>query len=44
MVANLATVSTKATMKEVQLVKEEREIMEDVSRTQEAKVVEDLIR
>ena len=40
----LATVSTKATMKEVQLVKEEREVMEGVGRTTKAKVMEDLIR
>ena len=40
----LAIVSTKATMKEVQLVEEEREVLEDVGRTPETKVAEDLIR
>ncbi|GFY92612.1 hypothetical protein Acr_08g0010080 [Actinidia rufa] len=39
-----AIVSTKATMKEVQLVEEEREVLEDVGRAPEAKVVEDLLR
>ncbi|GFZ11667.1 hypothetical protein Acr_23g0000520 [Actinidia rufa] len=39
----LATVSIKATMKEVQLVEDERKILEDVGRILEAKVVEDLI-
>ncbi|GFS33944.1 hypothetical protein Acr_00g0031400 [Actinidia rufa] len=37
-------VSTKATMKEMQMVEEEREVLEDVGRTPEAKVVEDLMR
>ena len=37
------TVSNKATMKQVQLVKEEREALEDVGRIPEAKVVEDMI-
>ncbi|GFZ11339.1 hypothetical protein Acr_22g0007370 [Actinidia rufa] len=40
----LATVSIKATMKEVQLIAEEQEVLEDVERDLEAKVVEDLIR
>ncbi|GFZ07044.1 hypothetical protein Acr_18g0012140 [Actinidia rufa] len=40
----LATVSTKAAMKEVQLVEEEHEVLEDVGRDLKAKVVEDLIR
>ncbi|GFY99310.1 uridine kinase-like 4 [Actinidia rufa] len=39
----LATISTKATMKEVQLIEKEREFLEDVGRDPEAKVVEDLI-
>ncbi|GFS32686.1 hypothetical protein Acr_00g0024030 [Actinidia rufa] len=40
----LATVSTKVTMKEVQLIKKEQKVLEDVGRDPEAKVVEDLIR
>ncbi|GFZ19130.1 hypothetical protein Acr_27g0008690 [Actinidia rufa] len=40
----LATVSTKAAMKEVQLIEQEQEVLEDVGRDPEAKVVEDLIR
>ena len=39
----LATVNTKATMKEVQLVEDERKVLKDVCRTPEAKVLEDLI-
>ena len=34
----------KAAMEEVQMVEEEREVLEDVGRTPEAKVVEDLMR
>ena len=37
----LVMVSTKATMKKVQLVEEEKEILENVGRIPEAKVVED---
>ena len=40
----LATVSTKAVVKEVQLVKEEREVIEDVGKIPKAKVMEDIIR
>ncbi|GFY88741.1 hypothetical protein Acr_06g0006810 [Actinidia rufa] len=40
----LTTISTNAIMKKVQLVKEEHEVLEDVGRNPEAKVVEDLIR
>ena len=40
----LVTISTKATMKEVQLVEEEIEVLEDIGRTPEDKVMEDLIR
>ena len=40
----LATVSTKTAMKEVQLVEEEREVLEDVGWTSDTKVVEELIR
>ena len=36
-------VSTKAAMKKVQLVKEKMEVLEDVRRTPDDKVVEDLI-
>ena len=36
-------VSTKESMKEVQMVEEERKVLEDVGNTLEAKVVEDLI-
>ncbi|GFZ03447.1 hypothetical protein Acr_16g0000710 [Actinidia rufa] len=36
-------ISTEAAMKEVQLIKEEREVLEDVGRDLEVKVVEDLI-
>ncbi|GFZ18441.1 hypothetical protein Acr_27g0001800 [Actinidia rufa] len=36
-------VSSKATMKEVQLIGEEQEVLEDVGRDPETKVVEDLI-
>ena len=36
-------VSTKAIMKEMQLVEEEREILKNIYRTPEAKIVEDLI-
>ncbi|GFS44377.1 hypothetical protein Acr_00g0089970 [Actinidia rufa] len=39
----IATISTKAAMKEVQLIEEEREVLESVGRDPEAKVVEDLI-
>ena len=39
----LATKSTRATIKEVKLVEEEREILEDVSRASKAKVMEDQI-
>ena len=39
----LATVSTKAAMKEVQLIEAEQEVLKDVGRVPEAKVVEDLI-
>ena len=39
----LATKSTRATIKEVKLVEEEREILEYIGRTPEAKFVEDLI-
>ena len=39
----LAIVSMKATMKDVQLVEEEKEVLEDVSRISKAKVIEDLI-
>ena len=38
----LAVVSTKADMKKVQLVEEEREVLEDVGMTPKDKVVEDL--
>ena len=40
----LATVSTKAAVKEVQMVQEDIEVLEDVGRDPEAKVVEDLVR
>ena len=40
----LATVSTRATIREVQLVDEERKVFEDVGRTLEAKVVKDVVR
>ena len=36
-------VSTKVAIREVQLVEEEREVLEDVGRILEAKVVEDLL-
>ena len=39
----LATVSTKAVMKSVQLVEEERELLKDVSRILEEKVVKELV-
>ena len=39
----LATISIKAAMKEVKLIDEEREVLEDVRRDLEDKVVEDLI-
>ncbi|GFZ16802.1 hypothetical protein Acr_26g0000720 [Actinidia rufa] len=39
----LTTVSTKPAMKEVQLIEEEMEVLEDIWRDLEAKVVEDLI-
>ncbi|GFZ19863.1 hypothetical protein Acr_28g0005680 [Actinidia rufa] len=40
----LITMSTKVAKKEVQLVEEERKILEDASRTSEDKVIKDLIR
>ncbi|GFZ11574.1 hypothetical protein Acr_22g0009720 [Actinidia rufa] len=40
----LTTVSPKAAIKEVQLIRKEIEVLEDVGRDPEAKVVEDLIR
>ena len=40
----LATISTKATMKELQLVEEEIEVLEDIGRTPKDKGVDDLIR
>ena len=40
----LAMVSTKAAMKEVQLIEEEHEVLDDVRRDPKAKVVEDQIR
>ncbi|GFY97881.1 hypothetical protein Acr_12g0004220 [Actinidia rufa] len=40
----LAIVSTKAAMKEVQMVEEDIEVMEDVGRDPEAKVIEELVR
>ncbi|GFS35504.1 hypothetical protein Acr_00g0040230 [Actinidia rufa] len=40
----LATITTKATMKKVQLIEEEREVLEDVGRKPKAKVVEYLVR
>ena len=39
----LTTVSTKAAMKKVLFVEEEREVLEDVGRTPKNKLVEDLI-
>ena len=39
----IATISTKAALKEVQLIKEEHEVLEDVQKDLEAKVLEDLI-
>ena len=39
-----ATISTKAAVKEVQLIEEERKVLEDAGRNPDAKVVEDLIR
>ena len=39
----LVMVSTKATMKEVQLVEEERKVLKDVGKTPEAKGIEDFI-
>ncbi|GFS36525.1 hypothetical protein Acr_00g0046500 [Actinidia rufa] len=39
----LATISTKAAIKKVQLIEEEREVLEDVGRDPKAKVAEDLI-
>ncbi|GFY88857.1 hypothetical protein Acr_06g0007970 [Actinidia rufa] len=40
----LATVSTKAAVKEVQMVEEDIEVLEDVGRDPEAKVIEELVR
>ncbi|GFS41482.1 hypothetical protein Acr_00g0074590 [Actinidia rufa] len=40
----LATVSTKAAMKEVQMVKEDIKVLEDVGSDLEAKVIEELVR
>ncbi|GFS35782.1 hypothetical protein Acr_00g0042010 [Actinidia rufa] len=40
----LAPVSTKTAIKEVQLVEEDQEVLEDVGRTPKAQVVEDLVR
>ncbi|GFY94866.1 hypothetical protein Acr_10g0002510 [Actinidia rufa] len=40
----LATVSTKAAVKEVQMVEEDIEMLEDVGRDPEAKVIEELVR
>ena len=40
----LAMVNTKATMKEVQLVEKEREVLEDVDIIPKEKVIEDLVR
>ena len=37
-------ISTKTAMKEVQLIKEERNVLENVGRDPEAKVVENLMR
>ena len=40
----LTTISTKVTKKEVQLIEEEMEVLEDVGRDPETKVVDDLMR
>ncbi|GFS40490.1 hypothetical protein Acr_00g0068850 [Actinidia rufa] len=40
----LATVSTKMAMKEVQMIEENTEVLEDVGRDPEAKVIEELVR
>ena len=40
----IATVSTKVSMREVPPVEEEQEVLEDVSRTPEAKVMKELVR
>ncbi|XP_057465711.1 uncharacterized protein LOC130755326 [Actinidia eriantha] len=40
----LATVSTKVAMKEVQIIQEDIEVLEDVGRDPEAKVIEELVR
>ncbi|GFY93006.1 hypothetical protein Acr_08g0014020 [Actinidia rufa] len=40
----LATISSKAVMKEVQMVEEDIEVLEDVGRDPEAKVIEELVR
>ena len=40
----IATISTKAAMKEVELIEEGHAILKDIRRDLEAKVVEDLIR
>ncbi|GFZ19655.1 hypothetical protein Acr_28g0003600 [Actinidia rufa] len=40
----LATVSTKMAMKEVQMIEENMEVLEDVGRDPEAKVIEELVR
>ncbi|GFZ00158.1 hypothetical protein Acr_13g0015570 [Actinidia rufa] len=40
----LATVSTKTAMKEVQMIEENTEVLEDVGRDPEAKVIEELVR
>ena len=40
----LATISMKTDIKEVQLIEEEREVLEGIRRDPKAKVVEDLIR
>ncbi|GFZ02352.1 hypothetical protein Acr_15g0009600 [Actinidia rufa] len=40
----LATVSTKMAMKEVQIIEEDIEVMEDMGRDSEAKVIEELVR
>ena len=40
----LTTINTKAAIQEVQLIKEEQEVLEDIKRDPETKVVEDLMR
>ena len=40
----LTTISTKAAMKEVQLIEEEHKVLEDIGKDPKAKVVEDMIR